>query len=716
MLPTRSCRRVAHAIVLCVALLAPASCAGQDDDAATSTPAETTRDWQCQLDGNDDPDYAQELGCKEDFLKLASEPMTADIPGARSIKTVIDLRDNNALYFQNSTRYKIHHDFVSAHLSKPGLAPIGNVGDFNKNYYEEYRDFLLGAATYYEGGRKYCYEIAPYDTSSPERIATAYDLVAEHTYFGNRLYFHPTSDLVEARAAQLPDSIPIITNEELYGDYQPLNLAESYGKLRFIPAAMLETEYLSFNDIVVLDRVPNDISVVVGIITEQYQTPLSHINVLSSNRGTPNMALRGAFTDEELRALEGKWVRLRVDALDYEIEEVDAATAQAWWEEHRAPEVQVPGIDLNVTDLRDIEDTIDLDSTDGNLYCAIKAGTRAFGGKAAHYGALRLIGGLTMEDAFAIPVCYYMQYMQDNGFDVEVQQMLDELADPNSRFFNEADYRDHRLASLRDRMTLPDPYTTFPARLEKLLGEKLESRDEWTHVPMRFRSSTNAEDIDGFTGAGLYTSATADPMYDPEGIFVMDSVKAAIREVWSSVWYFRAFEERRYRGIDHQAVAMAVLVHPSFRAEEANGVAITNNIFNRLANDPAFYINVQLGDLSVVQPEGGCSSDQFLYYYYHPSQVAAYQSHSCLLADDSTVLTRRQTYDLGVALDSINTFFQPAYAPRGGGWWAMDVEFKFDDQDMPSGEAPILWIKQARPYCLSGEECKVGASCDEYED
>jgi len=34
-----------------------------------------------------------------------------------------------------------------------------------------------------------------------------------------------------------------------------------------------------------------------GLITEAFQTPLSHVNLLSQARGTPNMALAGARTD-----------------------------------------------------------------------------------------------------------------------------------------------------------------------------------------------------------------------------------------------------------------------------------------------------------------------------------------------------------------------------------------------------------------------------------
>jgi hypothetical protein len=208
---------------------------------------------------------------------------------------------------------------------------------------------------------------------------------------------------------------------------------------------------------------------------------------------------------------------------------------------------------------------------------------------------------------------------------------------------------------------------------------------------MRFRSSTNAEDLDGFTGAGLYTSKSGDPN-DP-----LSPVADAIREVWSSVWYFRAFEERSYRSIDHQAVGMALLVHRSFPDEEANGVALTDNPFDKSGLDPAFYINVQKGDESVVLPPPGISTDSLLYYYGQSGQPTSYLSHSNLIAEGETVLSRTQVRELGEALILIRDFFAPAYGPgpSSTAWWAMDVEFKFDGEP---GEVPALYVKQARPF------------------
>ena len=138
-------------------------------------------------------------------------------------------------------------------------------------------------------------------------IEKLFSTVKAAAFYGPKLAFHPTSAAVEAQAKKLPKSIPIKTTNDIFAktNYQPLNLQSSIGKLRFVKADDLANTYLNFRDIVVLDHVPNDISVVVGMITEEFQTPLAHINVLAQNRHIPNMGLKGATTNPMLRALEG---------------------------------------------------------------------------------------------------------------------------------------------------------------------------------------------------------------------------------------------------------------------------------------------------------------------------------------------------------------------------------------------------------------------------
>ncbi|WP_395835342.1 PEP/pyruvate-binding domain-containing protein [Archangium violaceum] len=627
------------------------------------------------------PEFLKRIGCQRDFHALASEPLDTSIPGARSVKVVLDGFDGDALYFQNSQKYAIHYAFVSSHLSGHGLPLVGSLADFNQTeYYAPDRRFLLGSVTYYEGPGVWALEIAPYDTASAEMLTRLYEAVRNAGYFGSELVFHPTSQAVEAEAKHLAPAIRVMTTDELYAaiDYQPLNLATSVGRLRFVTADELKTTYLAYRDIVVLDRLPNDISAVVGIITEEFQTPLSHVNVLSQNRKTPNMGLRQAMSHPQLRALEGKWVRLTVSAFNWSIEEVTNEEADAYWEAHKPVPVVLPAADLTVTDLRDIEDVVV--EGQGPLRESIKAAVPAFGGKAAHYSLLARTAGLPVRKAFAIPAFYYVQFMEENGFFARVDALL---ADPT--FKEKPEVRDARLKELRAEMKK----APVNAELQALLKAKLAA--DYPGLSMRFRTSTNSEDLEGFPCAGCYESHTGDPSD-------WEDVLEAIRKTWASVWLFRTFEEREYNSIPHKSVVMALLVHHNFPDEEANGVALTANPFDPSGLQPGFYVNVQTGgDAEVVHPPPGITSDQFIYEFHQPGLPLTYLSHSNLVGTGQTVLTSAQVFELGKALALIHERFSPAYGPRAGhtGWYAMDVEFKFDGEP---GEPPRLSVKQARPH------------------
>jgi hypothetical protein len=413
------------------------------------------------------------------------------------------------------------------------------------------------------------------------------------------------------------------------------------------------------------------------VITDQFQTPLSHVNVLSQNRGTPNMALRGAFANPELRALEGKWVELTVGPFEYDLRRGrPRPTADAWWEDHRPEPLDLGEPDLSVTAFTDVEDILDLENLD--LGEALQQAIPAFGGKASHYGKLAQIGpDVPVPDAFAIPLYWYDLHMTNNGLWDHVHAML---ADPE--FQGSPQVRIQRLTELQ---TLIMEAPIDPVFMD-LLNAKLEA--DYDGHRMRFRSSTNAEDLGSFTGAGLYTSQSGEPGS-------LDApVEDAVRTVWASVWGPRAYEERSYYGIDHLRVGMALLSHRSFPREEANGVAISANIFDTTGLEPAFYVNVQLGGESVVKPEPGVFTDQYLHYYDLPGQPVTYIAHSNLVPQGQTVLNEVQINQLGRALAAIHAAFLPVYGVSGG-FYGMDTEFKFDGE---IGETPTLQMKQARPY------------------
>jgi len=642
----------------------------------------TLQELACTVKG--EVDSVRSIGCKADFMALASVPIDANIPGARSGKIVIDQLGDDSLYFQNSQKFKIHYEFVSTHLSGGDLPVVPQLSQFNTTeYYSPDRRFILGAVTYYEEPDVWAFELSPYDTASTEMIVKAVNAVREQAYFGKALVFHPTSDALAVEAKNLPTDIQVLTTEDLYAqtEFQPLTLGRSVGRLHFVKAAQLATEYLSYRDIVVLDEVPNDISVVSGLITEQFQTPLSHVNVLSQNRMTPNMGLRGATTHPELRALEDKWVELTVTASEWKIREVTSAEAEAYADEHKPEPVVLPAIDLIEQRLLNVEDLVD-EST-GSLRDAIKKSVLAFGGKAAQYGVLANIEGLPVRKGFAIPIYFYDQFMRQNGFYDRIDALLDDAT-----FKDDPKVRDTELAALREAMELAPVDEAF----QTLLRTKMDT--DYPGLSMRFRTSTNSEDLDGFPCAGCYESHTGDA-----GDW--DDVLDAIRKTWSTVWLFRTFEERAYYGIDHTSVGMALLVHHNFADEEANGVALTANPYDASGLEPGFYVNVQWGgEAEVVHPPAGISSDEFLYFYDSPGQPTTFLTHSNLVPAGQNVLSRSQTYELGMALEAIHEKFYAAYGPKPGDakdWYAMDIEFKFDDEEDKTKPA-TLYIKQARPH------------------
>ena len=209
----------------------------------------------------------------------------------------------------------------------------------------------------------------------------------------------------------------------------------------------------------------------------------------------------------------------------------------------------------------------------------------------------------------------------------------------------------------------------------------------------RFRSSTNAEDLESFSGAGLYSSYSAKKNHPTK------TIDRAIKKVWASLWNWRAFEERSYYNIVHTSCAMGVLVHRSFPNEDANGVLITKNLYNP---NPGFIINVQYKDVSIVFPEPGVLNDQLILFTWSviPNQdfMVEYLTFSNIPAlNGATVMTDAELMELGTYAKALKKYFYesvPHDCDCTEEEFGLDIEFKVDSM---LSERKI-YIKQARFY------------------
>ena len=609
---------------------------------------------------------------RETFEALSRRDAVPGALGIRELKilvTGVDTEDPT-VYFVNTQSFQYHYDFA-----RYGLRLSLSLREFNsQTYFTDNRRFIAGSLLAHDSflspaGERglYALEFWPTDPVRARHVKVAYQLVRDAMPFAApSLAYHPAGEtqreLFRAEEEELSHAgVRTISTEVLFAQvtYSPLNLGQGYGLLGVLEGA--EARPPSVRDVVIFKLIPNDLSHVAGVLTEEPQTPLSHINLKAKQNDTPNAYVKNASEHPRIATLVGKLVRLEVAPDDIAVREATRAEADEFLESVRPAKEQKPARDL---DRQNIAPLKDLGHSD----------LAAYGAKAANLAELlKILPAGIVPHGFAVPFYFYDRFMRENDLYERAAAMM---ADPDFR--RDPAEREHQLAKLKKRIRKKGD---VPQDLLQALDEMHASFPPST-TP-RCRSSTNNEDLEGFNGAGLYDSYTH--RLD-EG-----HIEKSIRQVWASLWNYRAFEERDFYRIDHQLAAMAVLVHPNFDDEKANGVAVTKNIYD--PNWEGYYINVQVGEELVTNPEAGATPDELLVSAIGPSGEfeVQYIRHSSLVESGETVLTGDQIESLVEQLRRIQTHFQGLYGRAGDPSFAMDVEFKIDVEDR-------LVIKQARPW------------------
>lgn len=634
-----------------------------------------------------------------------------------------DINGSPVVYFQNTRKHPLHFNFVRGVLGKSitsdeyeastyhGLERTAMAG--NVVWYRDFSIYSPRAGTFAD---PVAVEFFPSDDLTPAQALKAYDLILERIHFlapggqDRRLAYSPPTADHEAEVAASDGIFEKsgalwLTRQELFGGatMQLLNRGTAFGRLIRMTPDELKTTVVSWKDIVLLTELPIEAPLVGGFITEQMQTPLSHVNVAAMNRGTPNLALPGASEHPDIKPFiwpaqggDGSGiVRFEVTATGFSLDWSTQEEAEAFWKDTRPDGLVVPQADTSTEGLIDFANLGFADS------CLV-------GAKAANLAECRRVIGDMAPDGLAVPFYYYHRFIQtalvdatlcddarDDCFEegrtadiceavrqfclagsgIVLGAFIDNLL-ADVTFQSNSTFREAALDGLRYLIG----HIPVDATFASLLDEQIASR--WPASGVRLRSSTNAEDLAEFSGAGLYESVGADTG--------TRRPSDRIRKVWASVWNWRAFEERAFMGLNHTDVNMAVAVHRSFPTELANGVLITRNITD--ASFDGFYVNVQLGETSVTNPEDGSLPEVFVITTVGGS-LEIVRSRLSSLSPEAAIMTREEMGQLYSAARKLHEHFRQLYHGNPA-TFALDIEFKLDSPDRR------LIIKQARPYAF----------------
>ena len=597
---------------------------------------------------------------RETFEKLAYP----DSGGTWHIKFVIldNDTDRPRVYFQN-TRNALHHgpfldsigvdwrqeDAVSGIvILDPGLlAQDGSSGVYRFQSRRSYG----GTYSFFE---------------------RAYTLLAANVPFlADNLALWIRSEVLSSIQSDLPlyrsSRMNLVFDEDVYGDidYMALNPGEGYGMLRSLDP----DERPHSRDIVIYETLPNELPRVAGVMSTVPQTPLSHVNLRALQNGIPNAYIADALGDETISGLIDSHVYYAVTDTGYSIRAATQEEVDEHYASSRPAETQTPQRDLTVTSITPLSN-IDFDDWD------------SFGVKAANVAVLRTLGFPegTVPDGFAVPFYFYDEFMKHNNLYDYIEEML-----ADTDFQTDYDTKADKLKKLRKKIKKADT----PDWIETALTEMHATFPEGTSL--RYRSSTNNEDLPNFNGAGLYDSKTQRPEETEE-----DGISKSLKQVYASLWNFRAFVERDFHRIDHMAAAMGVLVHPNYSDEKVNGVAVST--------DPAYgtkgtyYANSQVGEDLVTNPEAHSVPEEVLLNSDGTYSVVALSNK---VSQGQLLMTDEQLGQLRQHLAQIHEKFDVLYGVEDGERFAIEIEFKIASDN-------ILAIKQARPWVFTDPPPETG--------
>lgn len=662
-----------------------------------------------------------ELGTAEGELKFLL-PIEADA--------------SHGCWFQNTVAYPYHLEFLRA---TPGYTSLSVEGYGDLVLTRATRGFYAGvlrlfsAAPHPETGAAGILTYSVYAASTPSEMLTVAELAAIHERLGTcmsalsaYLVYLPENDLAlavaEKSAEQLAQAgVAWTSPRQLQSDLEATVYSdgEAYGYVRHIVTS--DVSAVTPRDVVVANTAPGELGLVSALVTEQPQSSVSHLNLRLREKHIPNAAAPELFQSGFFESLEGTLVHVTTTKDGLTVTPARLADAQAFWDSH------IPA-------LPDPEFT--LDTTEPESLSALRhEDARAFGTKAANLGELkRALPTGNVPSGIALPFAAYAHHVEYNDLQSTIGQAVESAAASSPAAASEI------LSDLRKQIKQAPLDAVWESALLTALVAQFGNAATTTRL--RFRSSTNVEDLPGLSGAGLYDSASgcfaddlddddvgpshcltetqaafyqselyrleaklaAHPEHEELSALIADaeqelteekSARKALRKVWASLWNDRAFQDRQYYGIPHDRVFMGVAVHPSMVGERIESVLVTN--LEPDSSEPLYRVESQAGEVGVVEPQESDAITEQLRFRRGATDVATaitLVTPSSFASDGKSLWSDAQFAELASLTFAVQDYFASSVYPELS---PLQLDLEVD----VSTDGEILF-KQARPYVSGG--------------
>ncbi len=554
----------------------------------------------------------------------AFSQLAGTLAGYPFVKVLVDKEGTRygktpVVHFLNHARYKFHSDYIAEQILGISIEELDrDIDEFNKSVYlNPDRRFFLGLVAFHKkGDRFFTLETVEIDTMDGEMLRFFYRAVKDHLDVDLAVLFKPANHHQETIVNSLPaNEVPHVFSRELFSiaDFVALNPGAVRGRLR---AFRSYEEYkkakgtLEWFDIIVMRRVPDDIPRLSGIINADHTTPLSHTNVLASGWQIPNAVQVGIIEKIEREQLDGKWVNFRVEADESQIilekiERPSDADHRPIWTVHRVKIEEPETINTPIAELASLRmsDRYRYGTKAANLgelkYVLDHGSERLVGfykirrpprDNLLGYLAQRLdlpkksdvsslVRGaseylqrtIQVPRGIAIPFSIQQQFLESSP---RIQQSIGKLKMALELNAREIDSLSLNLQSLIRSARMPDKLRD---RIDSHIADTLAGISSFV-----VRSSSNAEDLENFSAAGIYESINH--------VTTAENIFESIKEVWASLVSPRSVRLRHEVGISLDESYMGVIIQEEVKAH-MGGVLVTINPMNR-TNFRDVYLNV----------------------------------------------------------------------------------------------------------------------------